>query len=245
MTLLAGKRCLVAGGAGEVGEGIVRVFLRHGATVLVPSRSVRKLDELRQRLGGPGPDRLVGLDGDLGTPAGAQRIRDAALQRDGRLDAVVAAIGSWWSGPRLVELPLDAWHRVLDERLTTHFVCASTFVPVLAKNPGSAYTLLNGGAAEAPIPGSGVVSIAGAAQIMLTRVLAAESLGTGVRINTLLVATPIRTRSHAQGEPGWLSADEVGEYAAWLSSDAAAELHGQTVRFEDRGQLPGRAGSAP
>jgi 3-oxoacyl-[acyl-carrier protein] reductase len=242
MSLLAGKRCLVAGGAGEVGEGIVRVFLRHGATVLVPSRRARKLDELRQRLGAPGAERLIGLEGDLGTPDGAARIRDAAL-RGGRLDAVVASIGSWWSGPRLVELPLDAWHRVLDERLTTHFVCARTFVPVLAENPGSAYTLLNGGAAEAPIPGSGVVSIAGAAQLMLTRVLAAESLGTGVRINTLLVATPIRTRSHAEGEPGWLTADEVGEYAAWLSSDAAAELHGQTVRFKDRGQLPGRSGS--
>jgi hypothetical protein len=64
----------------------------------------------------------------------------------------------------------------------------------------------------------------------------------GVRINTLLVGTSIRTRSQAPGEPGWLTADEVGEYAAWLSCEDSAEIHGQTVRFRDRSQLPDRRG---
>jgi NAD(P)-dependent dehydrogenase (short-subunit alcohol dehydrogenase family) len=41
-----GPRVLVAGGAGEVGEGSVRQLLRRGATVVVPSRSRARLDAL-------------------------------------------------------------------------------------------------------------------------------------------------------------------------------------------------------
>jgi NADP-dependent 3-hydroxy acid dehydrogenase YdfG len=43
---LGNKLVVVAGGAGDIGERITRLFLQQGARVLVPSRSKEKLKAL-------------------------------------------------------------------------------------------------------------------------------------------------------------------------------------------------------
>jgi len=50
MGMLDGKTALIAGGTGGVGEGIVRAFLSEGATVIVPSRSSDRLQQLTDQL---------------------------------------------------------------------------------------------------------------------------------------------------------------------------------------------------
>ncbi len=67
--------------------------------------------------------------------------------------------------------------------------------------------------------------------------LAAELAEQPVRINSLVLGTPIITRSRPQGQPGWLTADDSGHYAAYLASDAAAGVKGETIIFEEREQL--------
>ncbi|MGL5793953.1 MAG: NAD(P)-binding domain-containing protein [Xenococcaceae cyanobacterium] len=44
MGKLSGKITFIAGGAGNVGEGIVRSFLKEGATVITSSRKEEKID---------------------------------------------------------------------------------------------------------------------------------------------------------------------------------------------------------
>src|SRR3954466_4836235 len=101
---------LVAGGAGAVGEGIVERFLAADWRVLVPSRSQARLDAQRDRLGVP--ENLRGLLGHGGTPAGAGALRDQLRDEGARLNAVVASVGGWRSGPLLVDTPLDEFRSV-------------------------------------------------------------------------------------------------------------------------------------
>jgi len=234
MPELHDKIVLIAGGAGEVGEGLVRAFLAAGATIIVPSRSDKKLDALRERL--ETDDRLVPWVGNVSSEADAAALRDWISDSVGPLDAVVAALGSWWQGAPLIEVPLDTWHRLIDMGLTAHFVLAKTFVPVLAGRSGASYTLINGAGGLHPVPGSGPISVSAAAQLMLKDVLAAENKT--VRINTLLLATPVITRSRPDGPDDWLTADDAGAYAVHLVSDAARGQHGETVVFESRDQIP-------
>lgn len=154
----------------------------------------------------------------------------------GPLDTAVASLGSWWQGAPLTKVPIDTWHRLIDMGLTAHFVLARTFVPVLASRPGTSYTLINGAGGLHPVPGSGSISVSAAAQLMLKDVLAAEN--EAVRINTLLLATPVITRSRPDGPDDWLTADDDGAYAVHLASDAARDVHGETIVFESRDQLP-------
>ncbi len=174
MSFLDGKITLVLGGAGEVGEGIVSQFLLHGATVVVPSRAVYRLDDLRKRLGDLANERLITFHGGCSSEEGGLALRDFILREVGQLDTVVAAIGGWWQGEALTELPLRIWKELLDNSLTAHFVAAKTFLPQLLEHPGSCYIMLNGGAALEAIPNAGPVSVSAAAQLALMKVLAVE-----------------------------------------------------------------------
>lgn len=64
MGKLDGKIVLVAGGAGNVGEGIVEIFLAEGA-IAVPSRKAESLDRLREYLGALATERFVPTVGNI------------------------------------------------------------------------------------------------------------------------------------------------------------------------------------
>lgn len=126
---------------------------------------------------------------------------------------MVAALGGWWEGP-LTQLHPEIWHRILTDNLTSHFLAARTYLPVLAGRPESVYVMLGGVAATIPIPHAGPVSVTGAAQTRLLEVLAAEQ--SGVRLHEVRIMTPMVTRhwDRTDREPHWLSGEQVGNYLA-------------------------------
>ena len=213
---------LVLGGAGIAGETVVHALLNRGATVVVPSRSDENLhrllggiDESPAGLGGH-RDRLHTLIGDIGTPGGAAAVRDTIAEEIGEVDAIVASLGGWWEGEYLVDLPSATWERILRDNLTSHFLAARTFLPILADREDPVYVMLAGIAAELPVPASGPISVTGAAQRMLMQTLAMEPIAKQVRLHEVAVLTPIVTRHWGDTTPesGWLSGQQVGEYVA-------------------------------
>ena len=237
MAALDGKTALVAGGAGEVGEGIVRVFLEAGAVVVVPSRKDDKLVQLVNRLGPEAPKGLVTKVAEIGTPAGAEEVRDLILGEYGRLDIAVASLGGWWQGAPLTEVPLETWTRILKNNLTSHFIVVRTFLPLVTQVGGS-YIFINGDACDSPVPDSGPISIVAAAQLMMMEVVAEELKDNGARVNSIVIGTPVATRSRVKTQPEWLTADEIGRYAAHLASDDGLHVKGESIRLNDRSQIP-------
>lgn len=208
---LSGRVFVVAGGAGVAGEAVVAALIRHGATVAVPSRSAQRLARLRDTIGSP---RLHPVPADLTDLDQAAVARDQIIATLGPIDGVVASLGAWWEGATLAELDLATWRRILDDNLTSHFVTARTFLPVLADRPGAVYVALAGIAALKPVPNAGPISVTGAAQTMLLRVLAAELADRPVRLHEIAVLTPIVTArwDGRPVQPGWLTGEQVGEY---------------------------------
>lgn len=235
---LEGTLILVAGGAGAVGEGITGALLRAGARVIVPSRSERKLAELGARLQPGAGGRLVTLNGDVSDPADADRLRAEIAGKFGPLDAVVASLGGWWQGPPVAELDLAAWDAVMRERLVSHFVCARAFAPALVEHRGI-HIFINGASAHYPVPGSGPVSIAGAALLMLARVMAAEGKPEGVTYRSVVLETSIVTRAAPHGAPDWLTADEVGRFVAHLIEEGGGKGDDPIIRLKFKSQVPG------
>jgi NAD(P)-dependent dehydrogenase (short-subunit alcohol dehydrogenase family) len=227
---------LVAGGAGGVGEGIVRALMTAGHTVVVPSRDPVKLALLRERVAGPG--RLIDLIGHVGDTTGAEALRDLLARDIGRLDVVVASLGGWWEGGSLLDVTPELWDELMNEFLRIHFVFARTFIPVLRAQPGGGrYIGIGGGAAYHPVVSSTPVSIAAAAQLMLTRALRAEVSDPNVDILELVADGPVRTRdSAAIAQPEWITADEIGAVVAELvidgrTSDAGTTATGPILRM--------------
>lgn len=227
------KTILVVGGAGEVGEGIVRQLLEKGHRVLVQSRSKDKVTQLATRLDNPA--LLIPIIGDIADESKVKRLLENVQSRGHNLDSVVASVGSWWSGPSLIDLDLATFNQVLSERLTTHFLIAKTFLKVLKDKPEASYLFIHSAAGFTPIPNSGPVSIAGAAQAMLKDVFAKELEASPVRINMLTMMGAIATRSHPNSDPEGLTADDVGAYVTHL---VESDAKGESIRFTHRREIP-------
>jgi len=233
MGKLDGKTALIVGGTGGVGEGIVRVFLKEGATVVVPSRSDDRLQQLDEQLEKSPTERLISIVGDMSDVEPAEQLRQQILDKVGNIDAIVASLnGRWNEDIPLVQTSLEDWKRMIDSNLTAHFIAAKTFLPVLKS--GSSYTLIGGGAALKPMPYYGLVCIPAAAEVMLTQVLIEEMKGGGVRINEVILNSYILTRERdGEGHPEWITADEVGQYTAWLASDEASMVSGTIIQLNE------------
>jgi NAD(P)-dependent dehydrogenase (short-subunit alcohol dehydrogenase family) len=239
------KQILVAGGTGGVGEGIVRALLDAGHRVIVPSRSAERLERLRRDVGGG--TALITFTGEIGSIDGARTIRDRIASEIGRLDVLIPSLGGWWEGGLLDATPA-VWDAVMDEMLRTHYVFAHIFMPVIrAQTGGGRYIGIGGGAAYHPIHNSSLVSIAAAAQLMLTRALRREIDDPAVDILELVVDGPVRTRdSESIAGADWITAVDVGRVVAELvaygkTNDPATHTSGPILRMRPHV----RTGDAP
>jgi len=209
---------LVAGAAGGIGESIVRSLLSGGAAkVFGTSRTRERLDALSARLETSVRARFAPIVGDGGDFEGAQLIADQVTARGG-VDAVIAILGrGWWTGGPLLDTTPKVWNAIINEMLTSHFALARAVIPMLAARPDSVYLSLGGGAALTPMPDAGLVSIAAAGQVMLTRVLARECGPKPPRIVELVINGPVNTpESRNFAQPHWITDDEAGNVVAEL-----------------------------
>lgn len=80
----------VTGASSGIGRESARALVEAGAKVAITARRQDRLDELVAELGA---DNVVAVAGDISDPATSNALVDAALERFGRLDSVVAAAG--------------------------------------------------------------------------------------------------------------------------------------------------------
>lgn len=168
--MLDGKVALIPGGAGNVGEGLVRAFLRQGATVITTSRQPEKLDQLRGYLGDLASDRFVPLVGDLADFTSAEKLRDQILDKFQHLDAIVASLSGTWKD--------------------------NLSLTLLEQTKSSSYTFLGGGAAENVVLFYSLVGIPAAGQLMLAKVIMAEMQDSPIRINEVVINSLVNLRHH-------------------------------------------------
>ncbi|WP_372660970.1 SDR family oxidoreductase [Amycolatopsis kentuckyensis] len=230
---LSGRRVLVPGGTGGVGEGVVRSYLAAGADVVVPTRTEQRAEEFREVLGDAATARLHLVVHDYTSFAGAERLAAEMKRTLGGIDDVVAPIGGFWSGRRLWEIGASDWQTAFVELATAHAAVMRACLPHLS--PAGAYCLVVGESAVTPVPTAGLVSMEQSALLMMQRVLTAE-LGGESRVFALVLG-PVRTRFAAAADPGWVGADEVGDVAVAAS---AGSRPGREIRLRHRGDA-GRA----
>eukprot|EP00850_Spirogloea_muscicola_P011987 SM000076S21808 [mRNA] locus=s76:349462:359701:+ [translate_table: standard] len=230
---------LVAGGAGTVGSGIVHGFLRAGAKVVVPSRSVDALNNLTIECGGTQDLYLV--NADVGTEDGAQVVAKYIEEKlGGQLNHLVTSLGSgYYNAPVIGDKPSSYLAKAIADLCISHYVVANAFLPKLENQAGSTYKIITGGLGGAYMPGAGFTTIGAAALWGLSIVAREEMREKAVRINEFRIMLAIeRNTELGRG---------IGQVLAGISA-GANQASSQVIYLrsdQDLQQLLATAAMAP
>jgi glucose 1-dehydrogenase len=252
---LKGKNVLVTGGSSGIGQAIAVRFAEHGANVAInylttPDEAAGTEDQVHacvRKVRQTGV-RDVLVQGDVSSEDDVVRMVGEAHERLGGLDVVVNNAGIQISRPS-EELASAHFDKVLAVNLRGAFLCAREAIKrfLADETPG---VVVNVSSVHQVIPKPGYLgySVSKGGMQNLTRTLALEYGGRGIRVNGIgpgatitpinraWVDDPVKAAAVTNHIP--LSragtADEMAGVCAFLACDDGAYITGQTI-FVDGG----------
>ncbi len=238
---MEGKVAIVTGGGGGIGAGIVRALGAKGVKVVATGRNEGKLARFGEELGSSVTYSSIAVDATAEDAPKA--IVAHALDTFGRLDILVNNAGSFNFGS--VHATTD---EMLDEVLAISLRAPFRLTREALPHLGAGSSILFVGSTWGiyGTPGGGAYSAVKAAQIGLMQTLAAEYGPQGVRSNYIaptVVRTEMtdaywdldffrRTNHELTPAPRECTVEDVANMAAFLASDQAGFVNGQTIAVD-------------
>jgi NAD(P)-dependent dehydrogenase (short-subunit alcohol dehydrogenase family) len=242
-----GKVVIVTGASSGIGRSTALAFAREGASVAAVARDEAALRRVVDEMAAAGGTGLV-CARDVTATGAADAVVASALERFGRLDALVNAAGIIATGS--VDQTDDAlWDRVMELNVNAPFRLMRAAIPALKAQRGAIVNVssVNG---RRVFPGLAAYNVSKGALDHLTRCAAIELAPSGVRVNAVnpgVTVTNLHRRggmgeeqygafltrakeTHPIGRPG--QPDEVADLIVFLASDRAAFITGETIAID-------------
>jgi NAD(P)-dependent dehydrogenase (short-subunit alcohol dehydrogenase family) len=250
MGRLAGKVAVVAGAAFGIGRATVTIMAREGARVIVGDYDADGAGAAAEAIRSAGGE-AQSLYFDATNEESVRELIAKAKERFGRIDIMHNNVGGTEPGKdvNVVDLDVEAWERIL--RLTLHsamYGCRHV-IPVMLESGGGAIVNTASMSGVRGDPGLTAYGAAKAGVINLTRYVATQFGRRNIRCNAVapglivteraneVVAPPVQKifEEHnlvpRNGRP-----EDIGNVVAFLASDEAAFITGQTI-VVDGGQF--------
>ena len=247
MGRLAGKSAVVTGAANGIGRATASVFAAEGARLVVTDIDGDGLEAIRDELRDQGAE-IETVVGDVSQDADAHRMIDAAVERYGRLDILVANAGVIPLGA-ITESTAEDWDRVMSIDGRGMFLTCKYAIEAMLQTGGGAIVCLS---SISGVAGQARQSTYGPAKFAasgLTKHLAVEWADKGIRVNAVAPGT-IRTeavrrlpdqpggaeyvseiiKNHPMGRLG--EPEEVAKAIAFLASDDASFITGAILAVD-------------
>jgi len=212
---LHGRVVLVTGGSSGVGLATLRLLHAEGARVATCARDGERLDKALAEVGLTG-DRVLALPADVRDAAAVDALVAAVAERFGALDGLVNNAGGSRM-QRLEDATRQDWCDELELKFAGVLHPAAAALPLLRQSDQASIVNVNAVLAVQPESRLAVTSAARAGALNLSRTMADELAGDGIRVNSVclgLIDTGQWRRRH--------SADPNGQdYATWQSELAA------------------------
>ncbi|MDQ4420341.1 SDR family NAD(P)-dependent oxidoreductase [Sphingobium sp. DEHP117] len=236
------KVAIVTGAAGGIGTAICRHLGKAGVRVLGTGRNAGKLTALKEVLAGEN----IAFDfvaTDIASENGPEAVVAGALKIFGRIDHVINNAGSFNFGP-VHKTTDDMLDEVLGVSLRAPFrLCRDALEHM---GDGGTFTFIGSTWGLYGTAGGGAYSTVKAGQIGLMRTLAAEYGARGIRANYVAPSVVRTEMTDAFWESDFFqrtnheltpiqrdcTADDIGAMVAFLCSDAAGFVSGQSIAVD-------------
>ena len=185
--MLEDRIALITGGSSGIGLGIPRVFAELGATIVIVGRREDKLAAAKQQLTHevPGTEPVT-IAVDVRKHLAIRDEIHGIVARFGRLDILINNAAGNFHCPT-EEMSENAWRSVIDIDLHGTFNCCQAALAGLKASPGGGRIVnITVPQALSGWPGSAHAASAKAGVLSLTRSLAVERGGYGIRVHNVL-----------------------------------------------------------
>ena len=240
---LEGKVSIVTGGKRGIGKAIALAFAEAGADVVVCSRVVEDglLDSVAEEIRQLG-QRSLAIQTDIRRKTEVDNLAQMTMDEFGGIDILVNNATAIVRKP-LLEHSEDDWDRVIDTNLKGSFFCCQAVAGGMIERKRGSIINISSMAALRVFPNQDAYGIVKAAVIVLTRYLARELGGHGIRVNCI-VPSQVRTENNQfkWGEPKiraeiearvalhrWGEPSEIAAAALFLASDASSYITGASL----------------
>ncbi len=252
---LDGKVAIITGSSRGIGRAIAETMAELGAAVVISSRKLEACQEVASAINGRG-GKAVATTCNTGTKEALEALLAFTLQSYGRLDHVVANVAvNPHYGP-LSTVPDSSWDKIMNTNVRSTLWLANMALPEIARQGGGSFTAISSIGAlrgNLAIPAYNVSKLA---EIGLVRNLAVEWGPKQIRVNAILPGLirtdfaralwddPEKERGARQSTPlGRIGEpEEIGGVGAFLATDAAKYITGQTIVVDGGVMAMGRSG---
>ncbi|WDQ98151.1 SDR family oxidoreductase [Devosia sp. J2-20] len=180
MSLLAGKTCLITGGAGSIGRATAHRFLAEGARLILSDLNLVDLEKARAEL--PQGD-IVLIAADVSQAGAVADLAAQVTERFGGLDVVLSNAGNFGTVAPIADYPDAVFDQVHAVHVRGAYLVAKHLTPLMVS--GGSLIITSSVAGVRGDPGVYAYITAKHAQVGLMRCLAKELAPRGIRVNTI------------------------------------------------------------
>ncbi len=243
---LKGTVCIVTGSATGTGAACAIQLARKGARVVINyTKSVKDAQETLEKCKAAGTDAIV-VQGDVAVDADCRKLAQAALDKWGRIDALInnAGITKFAAAADLDALTAEDFQRIYAVNVIGPYQMIRACVPAMKRQAAASIVNVSSISGVMGI-GSSTAYVASKGALNAMTLALARSLAPGIRVNAVCPGL-IETRWHLSrfSEEDYAkfkanyektvplakaaSADDVAEVAVWLL-EGAAQVTGETI----------------
>jgi len=220
--ILKDKVVIVTGAGPGMGQATCRGAAREGAKVVVTARSKEAIDAITREIVDAGGEAIA-VPVDVTSMDQCQAAAKAALDKWGRIDGMVHSAYYHPDWGSIIDHSIDQVLQALDVIAVGGLRMAQAVVPQMKAQGSGSIVNISTLATRKPMPGEGGYAMAKAALAQMTRHMAIETAGSGVRFNTALM--------------GWMDGAPLQSYFASMG-DAGAAAQAQRASEVPIGHIP-------
>ncbi len=241
---LSDKTALITGSSRGIGKAIALRFARDGARVAVTCVQMRDMAEDVANQIRAGGGEAIALQGDVGEKAAAERLVGDAIEAFGHLDILVSNAGIVID-KRFIDTDYDDWRAAIETNLQGFFNMTQAVLPHMIGRGWGRIIATGSCINEVADFGENHFSVCAASKggiVAMLHPIAAEVARHGITVNAVspgYTATEMLGEIDQEGLEAALSLvpmrrygkpEEIAAAMAFLASDDAAYITGQTLR---------------